>query len=283
MRIGEQHGTGRLHGPLRRGQTDTNAPQPRQNLLRAREYHELEYFKEEINGCYGPPVRPCCDELLPIGVIYGTRKADLARRIRATLGLIAAITTSAVITGCDDSVGMVELDWKLTDSTGSRRLHPSCDIAANDANGVRNVALQVRLTISSTAGDCEHPADTALQPGCIVAQKVFPCDRYRGTIKDVPAADDAYLMTVDVLVQPDRGEPRFVPGPRCISVPGPRSRRIEAGRISSLAVYQLIVHSVDLERHSRYDLQNCGDPSITATEGESTPLIVGLDRRDPPC
>jgi hypothetical protein len=158
---------------------------------------------------------------------------------------------------CGEPEGLIELNWQFVDVSASDRVTPTCHVNARDSNGSRDLALRVRLTVSSAEEDC---AEMALTDECIVAQEVFACDRERGTLDNVPASDEPYLLTVDVLADPDRDEPTFVPPPTCVATPGPRSRSIEAGRIADLGVYEIVVHALDLNGgfKGRYNLENCG-------------------------
>ena len=166
------------------------------------------------------------------------------------------LSMATFLPSCDQVVGIIELHWQLVDQSVSRKILPSCELAATDSDGRRTLGLRVRLTVSLHNEACKELAD---QPECIVVQKLFSCDRARGTLIDVPGSgEDDYLMTVELLVDPGQGESPFVPPLECVSTPGPVKRQVHAGRITDLSVYQIIVHAIDLDQGKAYDLERCG-------------------------
>lgn len=175
------------------------------------------------------------------------------RRVIASALTLAAL----VVTSCGSPEGLVELNWHFVDASASDTITPTCHVDARDAIGSRDMALRVRLTVSRADDECNDPA---LAEECIVAQEVFACDRERGTLDNVPASDEPYMMTVDVLAYPDRDDAVFEPPTTCVTTPGPRTRSVEAGRIADLGVYEIVVHTVDLSAgyKGRYNLESCG-------------------------
>ncbi len=184
--------------------------------------------------------------------------AELRQRIVRRCRLLTWIPCLVLVAwGCDSPVGLVELNWQFVDASASDQVQPTCELAATDTAGNTTVAIRMRLTVSRYDDTCDDPPN---QPECIVAQETFACDRERGTLDNVPATDDPYMMMVDALVDPAGGEGAFVPPSDCVATPAPRLRTVEGGRISDLAVYQVVIHAFDQDGGSggRYDLETCG-------------------------
>ncbi len=94
-----------------------------------------------------------------------------------------------------------------------------------------------------------------------LVRTTFDCNRFRGYLPEVPSSEDPYLMHVDVRVNP-RSEPPFSAGAACVAVAGSRERSIRPGRITDLAVYQLVVDALAFDPDSgqlddRLDLEAC--------------------------
>jgi hypothetical protein len=106
---------------------------------------------------------------------------------------------------------------------------------------------------------CE--ADDPLASCDTVTEATFDCDRFRGLIPELPSSEDPYLMHVEVRVSPDGGDP-FTAAPDCIAAPGPRARTVRPGRITDLAVYQLVIDATRFdpgasELDRRLDVEAC--------------------------
>lgn len=199
-------------------------------------------------------------------------------------GLAAAsLLAWAVGSGCAEPSGIVELDWSFVDSQGEAifpggkilETPDTCSLAGRDAQGSRDYQLQVRLVVRDQA--CEETLDEAGgesggesgggvdTSACEVASEFFGCDRARGALTEVPPSGDLpYVLDVEVWATP-RGEtaPAFQVRPQCIAVPGPRARKVQAGRITDLAVYQLVAYGIDLDDASAggLDLVGCRPPT----------------------
>ena len=199
--------------------------------------------------------------MLPTVVRERTR-TDLGQP-RLVRGPAAAILGGCLgLVGCTPDVGLVELNWTFVDRQ-ARPFVPSdlrkdtCAIPAQDEHGSTTADLIVQLTLSHPDLSSGASTDVCRAPGCAR----FSCGRRRGTVDDVPASDDPYVMSVDVLVVPARGN-EFLAPPRCIAVPGPRRRNINGGALTDLSVYQFVVHNIDAESDeaSRLDLEQCREP-----------------------
>ena len=172
--------------------------------------------------------------------------------IRARLGLFALLGLGLL--GCSGrDEGVVEIYWQFEDAR-LQRVFPlgaranTCGLT--DRNGIE-FDIVVQLTINHYTDVCAaDPSD----PSCAVVEpKRFDCARARGTVLGVPpssedatATDDdpGYLMIVEPLISTADGEV-FVPLSTCIARPGPRVRRVRAGRISDLEVHEFIIHALD--------------------------------------
>lgn len=194
-------------------------------------------------------------------VVRKRTPTDVRVRSRSAFAstLVFALVSSGIPAGCTPDIGQVELNWMFVDRNASPFIpsdlrKDSCAIPAQDADGQTSADLIVQLTLSEP--DC--PGGPAAE-SCQIAFRRSKCDRRRDTLDDVPASDDPYLMSVDIMVVPARGN-RFLAPAGCIAVPGPRRRRVDGGALTDLSVYQFVVHNMDLDETSRLDLEQCRDP-----------------------
>jgi len=160
---------------------------------------------------------------------------------------------------CGANTAIVELDWAFIDRDGEPIFpggaillnRDTCALTGQDQNGARTYALNVALVIEdlacAEADEVEAETGGAADPAnCEIARELFDCDRARGAITGVPVVDEPYLMRVEVWADPQGAdEPAFEVDTDCIAVPGPRTRRVEGGRITDLAVYQLVANGIE--------------------------------------
>lgn len=165
----------------------------------------------------------------------------------------------------------MELDWAVVDRSG-QAIFPggklfetpdTCNLNGRDASGTRRYTLEVGLSIYER--DCVESFDAGALGGgdtgettggassrddCLVVRERFSCTRARGALTDVPASDDPYVMEMDVWITP-RGasEPSQV-DESCIATPGPRARQVLPGRITDLALYQIVALGIELDDDS---------------------------------
>lgn len=184
--------------------------------------------------------------------------------MRARSLALLGLPLLGVLASCGAEVGIVEVYWQVEDAA-LRRLYPPGDrsstCAFTDLDGA-NFDLRVRLTIVHASDACAaSPADAACQ---VVAPVVFDCLRARGTVTDIPPSsqdasegndDPGYLMFVEPLIVPEVGEP-FVARSTCVGRPGPRKRRVRAGRITDLEVHELVFHALT-SADAKVDLEAC--------------------------
>lgn len=170
------------------------------------------------------------------------------------LALAAALLSSG---GCARQEGAVELDWSIVDGNfedlfPGQHYSSSCALkslarqsASSDPSNPRyfsvDLNLQVRLTVyrcpdTLSVEECEQSKP--------VSRKEFSCDHMRGTIGGLPSTEESYLFVVDPLLTVGNS-PAFVPAQRCVATPGARRRRIRAGQITNLAVYQIVVQATN--------------------------------------
>ena len=190
----------------------------------------------------------------------------------AHVGLLLWGLTGAWACGADTSI--VELDWAFVDYNGEPifpggsiiQNRDTCALDGRDELGTTPYALNVALVIEDLA--ClEDLADAGSvdTTTCEVARETFDCDRARGAITGVPISDEPYLMRVEVWADPEGPEAEpFEVDSSCIAIPGPRTRKVEGGRITDLAVYQLVANGIELGDSPRLlDLSGCraSDPA----------------------
>lgn len=175
-----------------------------------------------------------------------------------------------LLLGCSDRDGIVEVSWQVEDAS-LERLYPlgfesdTCELSSastEQSTGAR-YDLRVRLTIAFNTDACAADHSTA---DCQVIEPIlFPCNRFRGTALDVPPSaeddesDPGYLMVVEPMIDPTDAEP-FVASSTCIASPGPRVRRVRAGRITDLEVYQFIVLAIEHDEGQLLDIEACRPP-----------------------
>ncbi len=153
--------------------------------------------------------------------------------------------------GCASDVGAVQVYWQFVDASGERifpgSLDDSCDLPGR--RGEATVPYDLQLRVRITEDDCE--GTDASTCTTVVAQSLG-CDQSRGIIEDVPVSSDPYLMFLEVSLTPRDTIP-FVVNSSCVSVPGPRRRRVDAGRLIDLAVNTMVVDAIDLDADNPLD------------------------------
>lgn len=152
-------------------------------------------------------------------------------RAAALLGLVAA---------CDGSRGQVELNWSVVDAAAEPMfpqgpLADLCGFVGRTAEGGPQRGYDLRVQLRLCDPDC--PQDCADAPECQRDVFQYPCKSARGfsTVLAQP-----YDFEVDLVA-------RFSDtcacelGPACALVPGPRTRTVEAGLVTDLQVFQLVL------------------------------------------
>lgn len=204
----------------------------------------------------------------PLGA--GARAGSRLRRAPASTLLGACLALSSLATlgsACGANTAIVELDWAFVDRDGVAIFpggkilenRDSCSLTGRDDLGTRSYALNVALVIEDVScvesfeasgetgsGDGDGDGDGAGDRStCEIARELFDCERARGAITEVPVSDEPYLMRVEVWADPEgEDETPFEVDTACIAVPGPRTRRVEGGKIADLAVYQLVANAI---------------------------------------
>lgn len=189
-------------------------------------------------------------------------------RWATTLAAVPLLLTGA----CTADTGVLELNWVFVDDRFAT-IYPSgderdtCDLSGVSGSDERLFDMRVRVRVSDPT--CEGgPGDAECR---VLDPIVFPCNRARGTEMGVPASDEDLRFDVDVVVVP-RGGGAFVPTDECVTHPGPRLRPVPEGLITDLAVYQMVVHAMELPRDNDdsgvpFDLFGCNP----ANEGMEPP------------
>ena len=216
--------------------------------------------------------------------LWGTRsrapRPPLTRARSRGIALGAfLLSASSQLPACSADTSIVELDWAFVDHDGEPifpggsiiQNRDTCSLEGRDVTGTKDYALNVHLVIEDVA--CLEEQETAAEPDpslCEVARETFDCDRARGAITGVPISDEPYLMRVEVWADPAGAEDEaFEVDTSCIAVPGPRTRKVEGGRITDLAVYQLVAHAIELDdaASGQLDLPACRVIESTPDEG----------------
>lgn len=218
-------------------------------------------------------------------------------RLNSTLrphGLIG-LGLVCMVSGCARQEGAVELDWSIVDGDfedlfPGQRYSSSCEfkniarfqLPANgvQGNAIAPIDVDLKLQLRLRVFDCPEDATVqSCEQSPIVDEKTFDCDHMRGTIGKLPSVDRSYLFVVDTIITPSQG-PSFVPLQRCVATPGSRRRRIRAGQITNLAVYQVVVQGTasrplliqDCIPPKEADATGTGSATATSSESSSAPV-----------
>jgi len=204
-------------------------------------------------------------------------------KFRWTAGFMIALFA---LVACNHQEGIVEINWAFVDQDGdkiipSRDAENSCGFAGNLAGKAENYQMQVELRVCEPGceGGCENPACYAVDPFR------FDCHALRASSK-LPASFDGYEFQVAVIAVPDNNAQEQceceLRSP-CIERPGPRIRTIEAGLITDLQVYQLVLALptvepiISADERIVFDVQeccqlpsSCASSSVNSTSMRST-------------
>lgn len=179
--------------------------------------------------------------------------------LRTALTLTLALGASACI---ERDAGVVELAWVFVDRNGDP-IYPggvfsvddrrdSCDLPGVTPDGPLRYDLEVQVEICdlSCAAGCDDPE-------CLVMDPLrFPCDTSRGSEREVPASEQPYRFTLRAALRSNVAPNCVGPEPTCVAVPGPRERKVTAGLVTDLQVYQISVDVTD--DTAALDLEACG-------------------------
>jgi hypothetical protein len=187
-------------------------------------------------------------------------------------GRVGAIVLALLAgTACDRDHGEIELNWTIVDRAGTQiapfgALGDTCNfsgkLAEADAKAsTYDLELRLRLCDPDCAAGCDDPS-------CAIEDLRYDCRAARG-FSSVPARTDSpYDIVVDLVAKPRGGACGCALTPPCALVPGPRRRTVEAGLVTDLQVY-LLVLGIDNIRdsleggHPRLDLDACCTPDPT--------------------
>jgi hypothetical protein len=174
---------------------------------------------------------------------------------------VAAVALGATLSGGCETEGVVEIAWRMVDR-GGNVVFPSALFAPGSADDTcalpgtfagRDVAYTLRMALEICA-PCESDA-------CVDACEShrFACDTHRGSLR-IPAHQAPYRFRLVPTIEPK--DPTIAcaePEPTCVTVPGPRERRVQDGLVTDLEVYQVVL-ALDSEsgRRDRLDLEACG-------------------------
>ena len=190
---------------------------------------------------------------------------------RRRRGLVPVVLLALAGSACDRDHGEIELNWTLVDRAGAQIapfgvLGDTCNFtgkfAETDAKpSTYDLELRLRLCDPDCAAGCDDPS-------CLVEDLRYDCSAARG-FSTVPARTDSpYDITVDLFARPRSGACGCALTPPCALVPGPRRRTVEAGLVTDLQVY-LLVLGIDNINESleggrpRLDLDACCTPDPT--------------------
>ncbi len=173
----------------------------------------------------------------------------------------------AMAAGCAMDEGVVELNWVFVDRAGER-MFPKSALSARDSMcdlAGRRGAEPVRYDLHASLLICDLACVEA-QGGCAEACVVLPrrrlaCDAARHSEVDVPASSNPYVFDVDPVLRASDRAQDCLPAHTCVSSPGPRQRRVRAGKTVDLQVMEYMINvlaSANNEQDERLDLDACG-------------------------
>ncbi len=181
---------------------------------------------------------------------------------------VPLLLAAALIGGCADPTGSVELAWVFVDRDGDP-IYPggvfslederdTCDLAGQIGQQSTRYDLRVQLEICDP--DCAAGCDA---DECLVAEpRRFGCNTARGNEPQVPASDTPYRFTVRPVISIAGFDTECRDAlPTCLAVPAPRERTVQGGLVVDLQVYEILV---DIDRTATeaqerdLDLEDCG-------------------------
>lgn len=197
----------------------------------------------------------------PPGLAFG-------RPGRALL-LLLAVLAPAGPAACDREHGQIELNWSIVDRAGTQVapfgvLDDTCNFSGTLPGDAEPSTYDLQLRLRLCDPDCPAGCD---DPACQVETRRYDCSAARG-FSTVDASSAPYEVRVDLVATPRDGACACALTPPCALVPGPRRRTVEAGLVTDLQVY-LLVLGLDNIRDSRedgrprLDLDACCDPDPT--------------------
>ena len=171
----------------------------------------------------------------------------------------AFASACGLASACGEPLAIVDVQWTFVDGS-----HPISNCGLNATEPAGNTALTYSLLPRLRLFACEDRNDvTACLKQAPVVERVFSCRAKRGSLVDVPAADEPYLIDVDVLIE-ITGQAPFAANARCVARPGPRWRKISGGNLVDLAVYQFVVD----RSQTATDVLGCAQPASAVLRSE---------------
>ncbi len=193
----------------------------------------------------------------------------------ALLGL--GLGSLAPIGACAPTQGYVEIAWALIDE-GGNTLYPdgefpnTCDFTGlfkpepagegEDEGVTQEVSAILRVELVICDPNCDGGCD---DPTCqIVDPTSFACNTARAQIT-VPSSEDHYRFETHLIAEIDGKQDCICQlTTACALLPGPRERRVRAGLVTDLQVYQVVL-ALDQPKSATIDLTECCElpPSCT--------------------
>jgi hypothetical protein len=192
--------------------------------------------------------------------------------LRSRLAFTPALQALAfgLLSACEHTKGQVEINWTIVDRAGTQ-VFPSGEISdlceftgllAEDDAAVTPYALSVRLRLCDPGcpAGCDDPSCLAID-----APIDYACDDARG-FTEVPArTSPPYDFHVELLATADDADCGCTVTPPCALIPGPRTRAVEAGLVTDLQVYLLVlgldnIATATTGGRTRLDLAACCTP-----------------------
>ncbi len=205
-----------------------------------------------------------------------TGRVGAIARVRLALVHLTVLALAALplmgSAGCDRENGEIELNWSIVDRAGNQlapfgALGDTCNftgiLAADAEPSTYDLQLRLRLCESDCAGGCDDPE-------CLIRDLRYDCSAARG-FSVVPARTDSpYELVVDLVANPRSDACTCALTPPCALAPGPRRRTVEAGLVTDLQVYLLVLGldniNASLEGgRPRLDLDACCTPDPTCS------------------
>lgn len=225
------------------------------------------------------PVKPAQVAPQPLNVPHDTaprrRRPDILTAVATLPPWLAFTPMRAAVVGllfaaCEHTQGEVEINWTIVDRAGAQ-VFPSGELTdlcaftglltdGDTKTTPYDLSVRLRLCDPGCPAGCDDPSCLAVE-----APIDYPCNAARG-FSSVPArADPPYDFHVELVATADDATCGCIVSPPCALVPGPRTRAVEAGLVTDLQVYLLVLGLDDVAAattggRTRLDLTTCCTP-----------------------
>jgi hypothetical protein len=190
--------------------------------------------------------------------------------LRVPRACVQRILGMALLLACEHTQGEVEMNWTIVDRAGAQvfpsgELSDLCAFTGLLADGDTeptpySLSVRLRLCDPGCPAGCDDPTCLATD-----APIDYACSAARG-FSTVPArSDPPYDIHVELLATAKDASCGCIVAPPCALVPGPRTRAVEAGLVTDLQVYLMVLGLDDIDAattggRTRLDLVECCTP-----------------------